>query len=138
MFLEKHPPLAKTWAEQLSGLPRSKQFPKTARCYRGISSDINTVTIPQYSILNTVSIDQLIPTPKTGIASGRIGSQTYQTDGDANGEQVKRNRQLQEYVFEKIVGHTNKKIQVHYIVRWFGYGKLDDTTEPPEHLSEHL
>lgn len=54
VFVDKLPPSAKTQAEQMSGIPRSKLLPKSDGPYPVICCDGHTVTIREDGIQNTI------------------------------------------------------------------------------------
>jgi Chromo (CHRromatin Organisation MOdifier) domain len=113
-----------------------------------METDGRTFQIQQGEQKVRISSNRITPAPAP---LGEISPETLITpnsspvsasdDASANeeGNQARHPEGEAEYVIERIVGvRQGADGKLRYRIRWYGYGRDDDTWEPLEHLPEDL
>ena len=105
--------------------------------YEVASNDEHTLLLRMGDKFIRVSSDRVTPAPEQ-VGPHAEGKEAVSPNSTESSSTVPPNEEP-EYVVEKIVGTKRQSNGSHlYRIRWYGYGREEDTWEPREHLPEAM
>jgi hypothetical protein len=105
--------------------------------YEVLSNDEQTLLLCMGENFIRVSSDRVTPAPEQ-IGPHSEERRTVTPDSTETSEATPQ-EEVPEYLIEKIVGAKRQNDESHlYRIRWYGYGREEDTWEPSHHLPKSM
>lgn len=101
-----------------------KLLPETEEPLKICAIMNSTVVIDQYGVSNRVSTNRVTNMPR-GPRDTVTAARTTDTEQEAEAPTTK-------YVVDWLVGHLDTESRIQYLVRWYGYSPIEDTSEPAD------